>query len=322
MQFSFASPAGALIGLAVLLPLAALLELERRSQRVRRLLGLRGARRTDLLPYAAASLATATLVALAAAQPIVAVTEPQVVRTDIEVFVVLDTSRSMLAASGPDERTRFERARAVAEELRATFADVPMGIASLTDRLLPHLFPTTDQAAFAATLAKAVAVDRPPPQDTRARATSFSALADAPTWNFFSEEASRRLLVVLTDGEGQGSDPEGLASGLQDQPSVELSFVHLWHEDERVFSQGRAEPEYEADADSGPLLERVAGVADGEVFMESEVAGLITALRQHLASSAQTPSPAIAGPPRPLAPYAIAIALLPLGFLVWRRARA
>ena len=66
-------------------------------------------------------------------------------RTDVEALFVLDVSRSMLAAAGPDDATRLERAREAALELRATIPQVRAGVAGLTDRALPYLFPTLDQ---------------------------------------------------------------------------------------------------------------------------------------------------------------------------------
>src|SRR5207245_1127951 len=66
------------------------------------------------------------------------------VRKDAQAWFVLDTSLSMKAAAGPAAPTRFERAQALAIRLRRKLGDVPVGIASITDRALPHLFPTAD----------------------------------------------------------------------------------------------------------------------------------------------------------------------------------
>ena len=80
--------------------------------------------------------------------------------TDAEAFVVIDTSRSMLARSSPRSTIRYARARAAALRFRDAFADVPVGIASFTDRVLPHLFPSADDDVFVATL-RALDRDRP-----------------------------------------------------------------------------------------------------------------------------------------------------------------
>jgi len=321
VEISFASPAGALVGLAGVLPLAAVFEIERRARRVRRLLHLGTPATSTTLGYVIATAAIAILVALAATQPVIAASEPRLIRSNVEIYMVLDTSRSMLAASAAGAETRLQRALGAASELRESLPDVPLGIASITDRLLPHLFPTTDGAAFATTLAKAVGIDRPPPRDARRRATALGILSDAATWNFFSEDAARRLLVVFTDGEGRPSDPADLAAGLRGQPSLEILPVHVWSEDERVFGQSGPEPQYTPDPTSRTLLENVAAVGRGRVFAEDERAALEETLRERIESAGRRSEDAVAGRPRPLAPFAIMAAFLPLGFLLWRRTR-
>jgi hypothetical protein len=323
VDVSFASPSGALVVLVVLFPLAALVLLERRADGIRRLLGLGRPRRRTIVPTAVAIGLVGALVGVAAAQPLVTRGGRQQVRSDAEIYLVFDTSRSMLAASSADARSRFDRARAQATRLRNAFLDVPVGVASLTDRLLPHLFPTPNTGAFAATLDRAVAVDRPPPRDVRERATSYIALADAPTWNFFSEGARRRLLVVFTDGEGQPGDPAGLRAALVDQPRMEALFVHVWDEDEQVWgADRRAEPDYTTDPGSRELLAEVAAVTRGAVFDESEEGDLEADVRRRLGQGERRAAPLTVRRPRPLAPYAVAAAFLPLGFLLWRRNRA
>ena len=115
------------------------------------------------MPVVALGLVGA-FVAIAAAQPVLVTREEQLVRRDAELYVVIDTSRSMLAAADAGEPNRFDRAKRIATELRREFPDLPMGLASMTDRLLPHLFPTVDGATYGATLARAMGVDRPPPR--------------------------------------------------------------------------------------------------------------------------------------------------------------
>ena len=101
-------------------------------------------------------------------------------RRDADVFIVIDTSRSMLAATAAGAPTRFERATAIAKRLRDATPTAAVGIASLTDRVLPHLFPTEDRAEFDVTLRDAIAVQRPPPAEniggsgTRSRRSAIS----------------------------------------------------------------------------------------------------------------------------------------------------
>ena len=65
----------------------------------------------------------------------------------------------MRASSAPGEPTRLVRARAAVMRVRRTVPDVPAGLAGLTDRVLPYLFPTVDAAGFAETLRLSVAVE-------------------------------------------------------------------------------------------------------------------------------------------------------------------
>ena len=122
-------------------------------------------------------------------------------RSDVQALFVLDVSRSMLAAAGPTDATRLERAREAALELRAAIPEVRAGLAGLTDRALPYLFPTLDRRAFASTLQEAVTIESPPPQQVARVATSFDALAGLGTRGFFAPKLDRRVCVVLTDGE-------------------------------------------------------------------------------------------------------------------------
>src|SRR2546423_621322 len=144
MSISFLTPRAALVGLAVVLPLAAFVIVELRSGRLRGELRLQAKRRVSHLPIVLSIVVFAALIAAASAQPVVERTATRYARTDAEAFILVDTSRSMLATEGPGKRTRFERAREAARELRAAIPEVPVGLASMTDRVLPHVFPTTD----------------------------------------------------------------------------------------------------------------------------------------------------------------------------------
>jgi hypothetical protein len=55
---------------------------------------------------------------------------------------------------------RGSSARDEAIELQAALAGVPVGIASFTDRVLPHLFPTVDQRVYRETMREAVGIER------------------------------------------------------------------------------------------------------------------------------------------------------------------
>jgi VWA domain-containing protein len=318
MSLSFSSPWGGLVALGAVLPLAALLAAEWRFRRLRSVLALERPGVTDALPAVVALCAIPLLLGLAAAQPVLERTKTRYVRPDAEAFFVIDTSRSMLAATSAAGVTRFERARKAALKLRGSIADVPAGIASLTDRLLPHLFPSSSRSAFTETIERAVAVERPPPQQIQRRATSYFELTSLGTQNYFSDAAKRRVAVVLTDGESVPFEESELARDLRGA-RIRTVFVQFWNDNERVFARGgRAEPGYRPDPASGPELERLASVIGGRAFSERDLGDAAAALRAAVGSG---PRVAVGRDEDPvaLAPYAVLAAFVPLAFLLWLR---
>jgi hypothetical protein len=321
MDLGFATPAAALLALAVVLPLAALLAVRLRAQGIRRALLLpEPSRRSRRLPLAALGL-IAALIGLAAAQPVIQRDAKQRVRTDAEAWVVIDTTRSMLAQADPDSRIRLDRAKAAARAVRDTLPNVPVGIASLTDRVLPHLFPTTDEDVFHATLEKAVAIENPPPQSGfLAQVTRLDALGAMSSLNFFSPTASRRVIVVVTDGESLPFSPDRVAKRLGGPPRVDAVFVHVWGEEERVFTRGVPEPQYRPDPTSRPTLDTLASVMDTSVYSDGD-AGAAAARARELIGTGPTIEEGERRVRYALSPYLAGAAFVPLALLLWRRER-
>ena len=145
---TFLTPLGALAALAALLPLGAAVHGRTRVTAVARRLGLDPPRRWSLGARTAAAAAAIALLGLAAAQP--ALTDQTLVRerTDVAALFVLDTSRSMAASLTPTSPTRLARAITAAVQLRAAIPEVPAGVATFTDRVLPDLLPVADVAGF------------------------------------------------------------------------------------------------------------------------------------------------------------------------------
>lgn len=313
----FSSPWGSVVAIGALLPLAALIVAERRARRLRRLLGLSQPRGLQILPALVAVCAVPLLVGLAAAQPVLQRTKVHYVRTDAQAFFVLDTSRSMLASRSSGGTTRFARARKAALRLRSQLPDIPAGIASLTDRLLPHLFPTPDQSAFTGTIERALGVERPPPQLTAPRATSYFELTSLATQNYFSDSAKRRIAVVLTDGESSRFEQTEFAKDLRGG-HIRLIFVQFWNQNERVFGRGGKPEGYRPDPASRSDLDQLVGLVGARVFSEHDVGAAGKAAQAALGSGPRVPrgrdEHAVA-----LAPYIAFAALLPLAFVLWRR---
>src|SRR5437764_719548 len=108
---TFLTPLGSLLALAAAVPLAAVLAVTLRAARVRAALGFAGPGwRGALLPLGAV-VAVGALFGLAATQPTVQYSRTHRVRSDAQLFFVFDTSRSMLASSGPTGPSRLARAK-------------------------------------------------------------------------------------------------------------------------------------------------------------------------------------------------------------------
>ena len=321
MNLVFLTPSGVFLAVGVLIPLVTLLLVRRRAGRVRNVLGLTEPRARGLVSAIAAVLAVGTFLGFAAAQPVIERTTTLETRTDAEAFVVLDVSRSMLARRSSGSATRIERAKGAARVLRAALPDVRFGIASLTDRTLPHLFPSIDHDVFEATLTRSLGIEQPPPRSSLAtNATSLDALATIRTQRYFAPKSRKRLLVVLTDGESQPVSGARLAATLRRPPVIDVVFVRFWHKDERVFVGDSPEPQYRPDPSSSIVLDGLARAVSGDVYAESEI-GAATAKAREVIGGGPTVVRGEQGGQVPLAPYLAAAALVPLALLFWRSDR-
>ena len=321
MSLSVLTPLGALLVLGLVVPLVALLRARRKAGRVRNVLGVEQPDRRAVATPLAALVLGAVLLGLAAAQPVFEWTEDRTVRTDAEAFVVVDVSRSMLARRAVDSPQRLERARTLATSVRASLPEIPVGIATLTDRVLPHVFPTTDGEVFEATLQRSIGIEKPPPRSSFATgATSLNALATLRGLRYFTPNSTARLAIVLTDGESQPVANARLGGLLRRSPAIEIVFVQFWDEDERVFTRGVPEPQYLPDPSARSVLDRLAASAGGEVYSESQREAVQAKARELLGDGPSVVIGEQAGQ-LALAPYLAAAALLPFGLLLLRRDR-
>jgi hypothetical protein len=314
----FLTPYAALFALAAVVPLAALAATQRRADAVRRVLGVRAPSRRALLPVVLALVLLPCLVAVAAAQPVVVREASVKERADAQAFIVFDTSLSMHATQGAGEPDRLERAKRLALRLQAALPDVPMGVASMTDRALPNLMPTTDRTLFDRTVMQSVAVDRPPPSQPhpQARATTFEALVPLVQSQYYSRYVQRRLLVVFTDGESTRISP---VFRLTLQRRVTPVFVHVWDAQEKIFgAHGKRDTHYTTDPTSTAALADLASVTGGRAFSETDFSKIVRASRNAVGhAEAHTVVSAYAR--QPLAPWFVLAAVVPLAFLLWRR---
>ena len=320
-DLAFQTPTWALVALLVVLPLAALLLARQRSDRAARVLALDPPGRNALAIPVVALVALAVLVGTAAAQPVLVDDGEAPTRDDAELIAVLDVSRSMLATPAAGAPTRFDRARSLARRVRASVPDVPAGVASISDRALPHLFPTPSSGSFAVVLDRALAVGRPLPRIGGGLATTMEPLVAVASRGYFTDGVARRVAVVFTDGELLPIDTQRFREGLAEAPPVDVVFVRLGTPNERVFrANGRAEG-YRADPQLGAQLDVVADAIGAPVVTESEPArveqlvreatgtGIVHTVRERRSTVA-------------LAPLVLVGSLVPLAVLVRRRNRA
>jgi hypothetical protein len=319
MELVFLTPLAALFVLLGLAPLLVWRARERRLSQVRAALRLEVPSRVSRLSVALALAALCALLALAATQPVVATTRKLPERTDAQVFVVLDTSRSMIASSEPGAPTRFQRSRSIAVSLRDALPEVPMGIASMTSGVLPHLFPTTDRRVFVATSEDSIDIERPPPSYSATLATAIEGLARVPQQNYFAPTAKKRVLVVLSDGESRPlENPAEFDEAFDRKPKIETIFVRLWDAEERIYLTGVAEVGYEPDPTSEEQLEQMADLIEGRVVAESE-AGDLAGMVAEAVGAGPTRDREHEGRRRALMPWITLAAVFPLGFVLFRR---
>jgi hypothetical protein len=314
---TFLSPSAGLVALGAVLPIAAFVLAERRIDRARKLLRLAAPGEAGWSTIVVALAAVPLLLGVAASQPAVRTQQVTRLRTDAQALFVLDISRSMLASTAPGGRTRLARAREAALRLHSELTEVPSGVATLTDRILPDLFPIGDRAAFDSTVHH-VAIEQPPPQSIELNASTFAPLADIASEGYYTPAARRRLLVVLTDGESRAFSVSAVARALRSGPGISLVVVRVWAEDERVFGPSGEAESYRPDPQSGVALAGLAAATNGRVFAVRDVGAAAVFARSALRRG---PTTARGRETRttPLAPYVVAAALVPLLFILGRR---
>ncbi|TML69563.1 MAG: VWA domain-containing protein [Actinobacteria bacterium] len=304
-----------LFATAALLPVAGLLAVERRANAVRRAIGEPSPPHGAAILRALCLIAVPALLAVAAAEPVAEQTRRRTEKAGVEAYAVFDTSGSMAASSRPGARSRLERAKRLALELRRSVPGVRIGIASMTDRLLPTLFPTGSDSVFAATVAESVGIERPPPTVLAERASSLDSLGNLADGNFFT--ARRRLAVVFTDGES-APPTQAVATKLQ-KAHIGVLFVHTWRSGERIYIGTSPDPNYTADSSSARTLERASTLIGARVFGESDFPAVVSAARRDLSPPATAKAvPIHEGARTPLAQWFVLVSLLPLSALAVR----
>ena len=308
---TFLTPLAALVALAALLPLGAAALGRGRTGAVRRALDLEPPEARSGLVRPVLAAVAIVLLGIAAAQPVLDRRSSERVRKDVQALFVIDTSRSMAASATPTSPTRLDRAVEAAIRLRAAIPEVPSGIATITDRVLPDLLPVPETGSFDGVARRAVAIESPPPRDSSVRATTYSALADIASGNYFDPEASRRIVVLLTDGESRPVDTGQIARALPAAKGYRFVAIRFWNSHEAVFgSGGKPEAGYRPDPSGLAVLDGVAAADGGRAFPESRAGAASTALAS---LAGRGPTEVASGERRSrlaLAPFLAAVALV------------
>jgi VWA domain-containing protein len=321
VEIQFLAPLAGAIAVVGVVPLVASLGVVLRATRIRSRLGLRSPTRRSRLPVLVALVLVPVLVGLAAAEPVIARGHVRQIRVGAEALFVVDTSRSMLAQPSERTPTRLSRAKESARALRASLSDVRVGLASLTDRTLPHLLPSADPDVFASVLARSIKIDAPPPSGLyTARATDFGALAVIPAHGYFAASTRRRLVVVFTDGESRPFDSLRLRSIFGTPPATEMIVVRFWSDEERVYTRGLPDAAYRPDARSAKAVARLVAATGGTAYGERDL-GAATARARAVVEGARATAADRDTTQTPLAPYLVASVLVPLSLLFFRRSR-
>jgi von Willebrand factor type A domain len=319
VSLTFVTPLGALIALVGLIPLAVLVVEDRRLGALCEKLGLRPPSLRPSVEVGVALTVLVAVLALALAQPVIGSHTTLKGRADAEAFFVFDVSRSMGARTA-NSPTRFDQARRDAKELRARLGNLPVGVASLTDRVLPHLFPSVSVNAFNATLDESLAVDRPTMSLAYGDSvgTKIGALVDLVNGNYFEATATKRVVIVFTDGETLKERLSTLPARFKDG-NLHVFFFHYWSPDQRVYNAaGQIDPAYLPDPSSTPILEGLAQSTSSRVFKPGQVGQAAAAVRAVIGKGPTTARGRELNSFL-LAPYVLLFAILPLGFLLFRR---
>src|SRR5260221_1204484 len=150
----------------------------------------------------------------------------------------------MGAAWGPNGPSGAARALVFTRRLHAALPDIPIGVGSLTNRVLPYLFATSQAEALRLVLSESYGIERPPPEVTLgAEISTFDALEDVAKQDFFAPSARKRGLVLLSDAE---TLPFRLRLVLRDLHRARITpiVVRFWSPDERVYSAGGTPERY------------------------------------------------------------------------------
>ena len=283
----FLTPAGGFVGLAFLVTLGASLVRARSERRAREVLRLARPTRGRRLARPLALGVLAALVAATAAQPAIKTSSSTPMRSDAEVYLTFDVTRSMLARATPTGTDRLDRSRALGLEIHNGLLDFPTGVATLTNRMMPLLFPTGDARGVTAVLNRSLRILQPQPARlTAARATQVGVLTLAADRSYFNPQAKRRALVVFTDLDTDYFSLTGTLQLLREH-HIEPFVVRVAKPGEAVFNRDGRPLTYRPNSTVAVGALRRSG---WHAFEETEAPRAISEIRDYLGVGPVTPN--------------------------------
>ncbi len=122
---------------------------------------------------------------------------------------------------------------------------------------------------------------------------------------------------MFTDGESQPISSV-LSSDYAQTPRIDVTFVKIGDASERIYESGVAEAGYEGDPNADATLGQAAEAVRGRVVREGETSEAADAVREALGEG-PTQERRIEGNRQALMPWVALLALVPLGFVLYRR---
>jgi hypothetical protein len=276
------SPWLLLLALLAVVPVAAIVGTRRRQRRAAAALGLRPVSGTRVAAEAALAVLALAALAVVAATPVRWQRDTVGERKDAQAYLVIDTSRSMLARRNVEAPDRLETARTTARYLAAALpADVPIGLAAFHDQPLPLVAPTVDRDALRDTLPNAnISLPTSPmylSNDSYASGTpqssNYAALVVAAVSSFYSPGTEHRLLFFLTDDDTSSYDA-GAVGRILRRAGITLFAIRVGSASDRLFYQAggrvRIDAGYRFAAKNARLLASTAEETGGRLVHDWE----------------------------------------------------
>jgi hypothetical protein len=312
---------GALVGLLLLVPLAAVEWVRlRRERRAARALGLQPQPLWRALRNGICAALVVALAAFAASEPSLGQTKRVQLRADAEVYVFVDASASMLASSSSRSSTRLQQARAASAEFaQALPPDLPLGAGALPQSPLPLTAPNGDRQLFLAAIDHLTTPGSLPEHLYGGRtATDFSNLTTLTSTNFFLNQTKRRIVVVLSDAEGPAFDTATTVATLK-RAHIRLVFVRFGSSSDRIWLHPQGEkpvldPKFEPDLSDLGEVRLLAGETGGGFYEQDRLGAAIHKVERLAGQGPDRAAEPLSLYADSLGPYAL-LAALP--FLAW-----